>query len=78
MLRDAFISYGRPDSKDLTALLRERLTAAGFNIWVDLQDIPLAVDFRNEIKDGIEKADNFLFIISPHAVNSVYCRQEIE
>lgn len=78
MFKDAFISYGRPDSRDFTIALKERLTTAGLNIWVDLQNIPLAVDFRNEIKDGIEKADNFLFIISPHAVNSAYCRQEIE
>ncbi len=74
---DAFISYGRADSKEFAIKLYNCLTSVGFNIWFDQNDIPLAVDFQNQIDDGIAKADNFLFIISPHAVNSPYCQKEI-
>jgi WD40 repeat protein len=77
-LYDAFISYGRPDSKSFAAKLHASLTSDGLNIWFDQEDIPLAVDFQEQINDGIAKAHNFLFIISPHSVNSPYCLKEIE
>ncbi|MGK7876517.1 MAG: toll/interleukin-1 receptor domain-containing protein [Xenococcaceae cyanobacterium] len=75
---DAFISYGRADSKNFATKLNEKLTAQGFNVWFDKEDIPLAVDFQEQINDGIEKAHNFIFIIAPHSVNSPYCLKEIE
>src|SRR5919199_2892477 len=77
-LFDAFISYGRADSLAFGRKLYERLLKVGFKIWFDQNDIPLGVDFQNQIDDGIEKAHNFLFIIAPHSVNSPYCRKEIE
>jgi WD40 repeat protein len=75
---DAFISYGRADSKAFATKLHARLLEQGFKVWFDQNDIPLAVDFQNQIDDGIEKAHNVLFIIAPHSVNSEYCRREIE
>lgn len=74
---DAFISYGRADSLAFGRKLYERLREQGLNIWFDQNDIPLGVDFQNQIDDGIEKADNFLFIIAPHSINSPYCGKEI-
>ncbi|MEM9161902.1 MAG: toll/interleukin-1 receptor domain-containing protein, partial [Cyanobacteria bacterium P01_F01_bin.4] len=76
--QDAFISYGRADSKQFAKRLNDRLVEAGLEVWFDFDDIPLGVDYQNQINDGIEKADNFLFIISPHSVNSDYCAKEIE
>ena len=75
---DAFISYGRADSKAFARELQACLEERRFNVWFDCNDIPLGVDFQNQIDDGIEKADNFLFIIAPHSVNSAYCLKEIE
>ncbi|NER38429.1 MAG: TIR domain-containing protein [Oscillatoria sp. SIO1A7] len=75
---DAMISYGRADSKAFAEKLEARLKEQGFQIWFDFNDIPLGVDFQNQIDDGIEKASNFLFVISPHSVNSPYCLKEIE
>ncbi|NER93573.1 MAG: TIR domain-containing protein [Symploca sp. SIO1B1] len=77
-LFDAFISYGRADSLAFGKKLYARLLEAGFKIWFDKNDIPLGVDFQNQIDDGIEKAHNFLFVIAPRAVNSPYCLKEIE
>ncbi|TAF04281.1 MAG: TIR domain-containing protein [Nostocales cyanobacterium] len=76
--QDAFISYGRADSKAFATLLHDRLVEKGLKIWFDQNDIPLGVDFQNQIDDGIEKSDNFLFIIAPHSINSPYCGKEIE
>ncbi|MEM6251990.1 MAG: TIR domain-containing protein [Cyanobacteria bacterium P01_D01_bin.156] len=76
--QDAFISYGRTDSKAFALQLYERLTDKGLSVWFDFENIPLGVDFQNQIDDGIEKADNFLFVIAPHSVNSPYCLKEIQ
>jgi len=76
--KDAFISYGRADSKDFATKLHQRLVEADLKIWFDQNDIPLGVDFQNQIDDGIDKSDNFLFIIAPHSINSVYCGKEID
>jgi CHASE2 domain-containing sensor protein len=75
--QDVFISYGRIDSKTFALKLHQRLLERGIKVWIDQNDIPLAVDYQNQINDGIEKANNFLFIISPHSVNSPYCTKEI-
>ncbi|MBD2629842.1 TIR domain-containing protein [Trichormus variabilis] len=76
--KNSFISYGRADSKAFATKLYQRLIEVGLDIWFDQNDIPLGVDFQNQIDDGIEKADNFLFIIAPHSINSPYCGKEIE
>ncbi|MBD2463184.1 TIR domain-containing protein [Oscillatoria sp. FACHB-1407] len=75
---DAFISYGRVDSKVFATKLHQQLTEKGYKIWFDQNDIPLGVDFQDQINDGIEKSNNFIFIIAPHAVHSLYCTREIE
>ena len=46
-------------------------------MWFDQNDIPLGVDFQEQINNGIEKSHNFIFIITPHSVNSPYCAKEI-
>ncbi|HEY9651943.1 MAG TPA: TIR domain-containing protein, partial [Coleofasciculaceae cyanobacterium] len=76
--QNAFISYGRADSKAFALKLYQNLSDRGLKVWFDFEDIPLGVDFQNQIDDGIEKADNFLFIIAPHSINSPYCGKEIE
>lgn len=74
----AFISYGRADSLSFAQKLNQRLVERGYDIWFDFEDIPQGVDYQKQIDAGIEQADNFIFIISPHATNSPYCRKEVE
>ncbi len=76
--RDIFISYGRRHSLVFARKLFYQLSSQGYKVWFDMNDIPLGVDFQEQIDEGIKKADNFIFIISPHSVNSVYCYKEIE
>ncbi|WP_071190345.1 TIR domain-containing protein [Trichormus sp. NMC-1] len=76
--QDAFISYGRADSKAFATKLHNRLREQKLEIWFDQNDIPLGVDFQKQIDDGIETSDNFLFIIAPHSINSPYCGKEID
>lgn len=76
--QDAFISYGRADSKIFATQLYTRLLEQGLKVWFDQNDIPLGVDYQKQIDDGLEKSDNFIFIIAPHSINSPYCGLEIE
>jgi hypothetical protein len=76
--QDIFISYGRRDSLEFASRLNRRLVDRGFTVWFDYDDIPLGVDYQKQIDDGIERADNVLFIISPHSINSPYCGLELE
>ncbi len=77
-IQDAFISYGRADSKDFAKKLKDYLVAQQLEVWFDFDDIPLGVDYQNQIDDGIEKADHFLYLIAPHSINSPYCGKEVE
>jgi WD40 repeat protein len=72
-----FISYSRADTY-FVQKLHSRLQEDGRDIWVDWEDIPLTADWWNEIQEGIEGSDTFLFIISPDSVASEVCRKEIE
>lgn len=76
--KDIFISYGRAESKYFASQLYDILTEKGYKVWFDQNDIPLAVDFQDQIDEGIEKSDNFIFVIAPHSIRSPYCRKEIE
>jgi len=74
---DVFISYSRKDG-DFARNLNTKLQEAGKMTWFDQESISTGVDFEKEIFKGIEGADNFLFVISPDAVESEYCEREVE
>ncbi len=78
MCQDAFISYGRADSKLFAKNLNDRLVGLGYTIWFDFDDIPLGVDYQREIDNAIAQSDNIIFVIAPHSVNSPYCKLEID
>ena len=75
---DVFISYGRADSKGFSIQLRKYLISHGLKVWLDLDDIPKGVNYQTQIESGLERAHNVLFIMSPHSVNSVHCRAELD
>lgn len=76
-MNDVFISYGRRHSSHFARMLFENLKKNGKKAWFDMNDIPLAVDFQEQIDSGIEQADNFIYVISPHSVKSEYCLKEL-
>ncbi len=75
-MADVFISYARLDS-EFVRKLQAGLAAAGRDVWVDWQDIPLTAEWLQEIYAGIEGADNFVFVITPESVRSATCQKEI-
>ncbi|MDM8565556.1 TIR domain-containing protein [Candidatus Halobeggiatoa sp. HSG11] len=73
---DIFISYSRKDG-DFARQLNTALQEAGKTTWFDQESISTGVDFEKEIYKGIDGSDNFVFVISPDAVESEYCEREV-
>jgi WD40 repeat protein len=74
---DVFLSYSRRDSgfvDRLAAALRER----GKDVWVDVEGIRDAEVFPEVLRRAIESSDAFTFVISPDAVESSFCVEEVE
>lgn len=74
---EVFISYSRTDG-DFARKLNDELQIHGKNTWFDQESISPSADFKKELFKGIADADNFLFIISPDAIYSKYCKEEVE
>lgn len=74
---NVFISYSRRN-KEFVQELHSALEATGREVWVDWENIPMAVDWWQEIQLGIELADTFVFVLSQASVASKVCGQEIE
>jgi hypothetical protein len=76
-MAQVFISYSRKD-KPFVQKLFDALTREKRDTWADWDDIPPTAKWLREIYDGIEAADNFIFIISPDSIASKPCNMEIE
>ncbi len=46
--------------------------------WIDLDDIPPASRWEEDLREGVGKCDAFLFVISPGSVASAPCLRELE
>lgn len=73
---DVFISYSRKN-KDFVVRLHRALSELNRDVWVDWEDIPLTADWWQEIRNGIEASDTFIFIISPDSLASPIAAMEI-
>ena len=75
-MTDIFISYSRTDSM-FVRRLHDALAASERDVWVDWEDIPLSADWWREIREGIEAADTFVFVITKASVESIICNFEV-
>ncbi len=72
-----FISYSRKDS-EVAHKLMTTFKSINMDVWVDWEDIPPAVGWLDQILQGIEAADAFIFLVSPDSVASEVCNVELE
>jgi|GEM_PF-4391291 len=77
MANDIFISYSRRN-KDFVKKLNDALREHGLDPWVDWEDIPPSVDWMEEIRNGIDEANTFIFVISPDSIHSKVCYEELQ
>lgn len=67
-----FISYRRSDSADVTGRIRDRLVPhfGEGNVFLDVEDIPLGMDFAECIQNVVGECDAFLAIIGDKWINT--------
>ncbi|MBZ0297441.1 MAG: TIR domain-containing protein, partial [Anaerolineae bacterium] len=76
-MTDLFISYSRRDL-NFVQQLHDALKNRSRDVWIDLEDIPPTAQWLEEIYDGIENTNAFVFVISPDSAMSEVCKLEIE
>ena len=76
-MTDIFISYSRKDSAVARKLIEE-FKNIDLKVWVDWEDIPPAVGWLDQVLQGIERADAFVFLVSPDSAISEVCKVEVE
>ena len=74
---DVFVSYSRHDGAFVHRLVAS-IEDRGKQVWLDTEGIADAEVFPAAIKRAIEQSDAFLFVITPAAVDSAYCENEVE
>jgi formylglycine-generating enzyme required for sulfatase activity len=74
--RRTFISYSRIN-KDFALRLSKELRASGFNIWVDLLDIPTGSRWDDEVEKALESCEIFMVILTPASITSENVKDEI-
>jgi len=75
-MSDVFISYAH-ENRDFVERLRDALQEQRKDGWVDWDRIPPAAPWMAEIKEAIDQADVFVFVISSDSVASKVCVQEL-
>ena len=70
-----FISYSHKDKPEVLTIIR-LLEKNGIRIWYDNGLTPGEI-YTEEIASKISHACAFVFMISPHSIDSEYCRREI-
>lgn len=69
-LKKIFFSYSRVDGAGFSLRLAQDLKNAGFNVWIDQQDIRAGTEWDLEIEKALETCDCLLFIESERSVVS--------
>jgi len=77
MKTNIFISYSRKDSGIAQQLMKE-FESIDLDVWVDWEDIPPAVGWLDQILQGIEQVDAFIFLVSPDSIASEICNVELQ
>jgi hypothetical protein len=65
---DIFISYRREGGLDFSGRLYEKLIAQGYTVFFDLEGMK-AGRFDTQLYKKIERADNFVLVLSPHCLD---------
>jgi hypothetical protein len=77
-MRKIFISYARKDGTEFAQMLNERLTACGYDVWKDTDDLRIGENVPNGISEAIQNTGEFIVILSPAALVSKWVMDEVD
>eukprot|EP00937_MAST-01D_sp_MAST-1D-sp2_P002282 g2282.t1 len=69
------VSYRHEDA-EIAGRLAAALKTAGFRVWIDTE-IRAGNDWRSDIADGIRNSVAVVFVMTPAAIASKYCKEEL-
>ena len=72
-----FLSHAQSDRR-LAKILAKDLSAAGFEVWLDAEEVPPGHNWAREAANALEKSDAMVVIVSPAAARSAWVRREVE
>ncbi len=75
--RRVFVSYRRADASPAAIQLHDRLSARGFDVFLDTHDIRPGAEFQDELWHRLCDCDVVLVLDTPAYNNSKWTRQEI-
>eukprot|EP00656_Telonema_subtile_P030520 TRINITY_DN3349_c0_g1_i5.p1 TRINITY_DN3349_c0_g1~~TRINITY_DN3349_c0_g1_i5.p1 ORF type:complete len:133 (-),score=28.75 TRINITY_DN3349_c0_g1_i5:124-522(-) len=76
--RRIFISYKRTESSAFALLLKDRLAANGYDVFLDLQSIHPGEDWRVRLESEIRNCDVFVGLLGRLTLDSQPTCQEID
>lgn len=76
-MNETFVCYSRCD-RAFVDLLLKALEEIGIDVWRDLEDIPGGVPWRQELLVALQAAHNFVYVLSPDSIASIYCNMEVD
>ena len=68
-MSSVFISYSRKDER-FARQLATALSNRGFDVWIDVEDIPAGMKWSSAIQQGLDTADAMVVVISPDSMAS--------
>lgn len=68
-MSSVFLSYSRKDEQ-FARQLAGALSNRGFDVWIDVEDIPAGMKWSSAIQQGLDSADAMVVIISPDSMAS--------
>ncbi len=75
MGRHVFVSY-KHEEKEFVDMLLRQLQAAGFSVWLDVEQLRAGENWREGINDAIKESFALVLVISPDAKRSEYVTYE--
>lgn len=73
-----FVSYARADGSEFAASLVAALEAAGFDPFLDRQDIVPGEPWEDRLSRLLQEADTLVYVITPASIRSERCSWEID
>ena len=72
-----FISYAHASIEQANRLANRLSDEFYYDVWIDYDNIPGGANWRNELARGIQQCDVMLYLMTPEAIASPYCRAEV-
>lgn len=74
-MSSVFISYSRKD-ESFARQVATALSDRGFDVWIDVEDIPAGMKWSSAIQQGLDTANAMIVVLSPDSMGSTNVEDE--